>query len=373
MSDKRILHIISVSALAALSISFLFSNGGRAVAAVLMAIICAVTVVFIKKRGIPNFVYLEIAAIMSVIAAVYVTLYYLTGLKFGFSITSYGLSAGVIFKYVIPIAVIIISTELVRGIMRAQEDRAADILSYLSCVAAEVLIHYNLSDVVNFKRFMDIVAMVLLPALLSNFLYHYLAKRYSAIPNIPYRLIITLYPYIIPYKTRIPDSLLAFVNLILPLIIYVFIDYLYEKKKKCAFTKTVKLGVAITVASVILMSSFVMLVSNAFRFGAYVIATESMTGDLTKGDIAIYEQYGGKTVKEGQIIVFEKNGSIVIHRVAEVTNINGQNRYYTKGDANGDLDQGYVTDKDIIGTVESKIPYFGYPTLWLRETIKKVK
>ena len=366
MSDKRILHIISLSTLVALSISFLFGEGGRVAAAILMAIIFALTFVFIKKRGIPSFVYSEVALLMGVIAAVYAMLYYLTGLHFGFAKAIYGSVAEVIFKYIIPIAVIIISSELVRGVMRAQEDKAADIISYLSSVVAEVLIYYSLSDIMSFKKFMDIIAMVFLPAILSNLLFHYLSKRYGMTPNVAFRLITALHPYIISYKTGIPDSLLAFVNLILPLVIFLFIDYLYEKKKRYALSKKSKVAVAITLVLLVMMSSLIMLVSNAFHFGAYVIATESMTGELNRGDIAIYERYESQDIEKGQVIVFTKSGSKIIHRVVDIANINGQTRYYTKGDANEDLDVGYITKGDVVGLVGLKLPYFGYPTLWLR-------
>lgn len=372
MSDKKILHTISISTLAALVISFFFGTGGRIAAAILMAGVCVATIVLIKKRGIPNYIYPEIIMMMSVIALVSVMLYYMTGLIFGFARTSYGSTGQVILNYIIPIPVIITATELVRNVMLAQEDKASNILSYLSCVVADVLIHYSLSDILSFRKFMDIIAMVFLPSVLSNLLYHYLAKRYGIIPNIAYRLIITIHPYIIHYISTIPNSLLAFINLLIPLAIYLFIDYLYEKKKRYALSRNSKIGIAVTAVLLVLMIALVMLVSNVFRFGAYVIATESMTGELNKGDIAIYEQYDDQKITEGQVIVFKKGNSNVVHRVVDIVNINGQNRYYTKGDMNSENDLGYITDSNIRGLVELKIPYLGYPTLWLRELVSKM-
>lgn len=369
MSDKKILHTISISTLVALIISFFFGVGGRISAAVTMAIVCAAAYVFIKKRGIPNFVYREIIMLMTVIGLVYVMLYYMTGLIFGFVGTVYGTAGEIILRYIIPIPVIIIATELVRSVMLAQGDKTADALSYLSCVAADVLIHYSLADILSFRGFMDIIAMVFLPSVLSNLLYHYLAKRYGVIPNISYRLITTLHPYVIPYVSAIPDSLLAFASLLVPIAIYIFIDYLYEKKKKYAISKNSKIGIAITAALLIIMLVLVMLISNVFQFGAYVIATESMTGELNKGDIVIYEKYDGRQIKEGQVVVFNKNGQNVIHRVVDIININGQNRYYTKGDMNSENDIGFITDSNIRGLVEFKVPYLGYPTLWLRQLV----
>lgn len=371
MPNKKVLYLISLATLVALLVSFFFGNSGRIAAAVLMAIVCVLTILLVKKRSIPNYVYPEVAMLMGVIAAVYAMLYYMTGLVFGFAKYNFGTTANVILKYILPMAVIIIASEFVRNILLSQEDRFIGFLSYLSAVAAEVIIHYTLSDIFSFKRFMDIMAMVFLPAILSNLLYHYLSKRYGFLPNIAFRLIYTLHPYVVLYETGIPDSLLAFINLLLPLAIYLFIDYLYEKKKKYALVQHSPLGVALTVTLVAMMTGLIMLVSNVFQFGAYVIATESMTGELNKGDIAIYERYDdGEVVEVGDVIVFKESNKYVVHRVADKSNINGETRYYTKGDANSEMDLGYITDGDIKGVVVLNLPFFGYPTLWLRDLFR---
>ena len=114
-----------------------------------------------------------------------------------------------------------------------------------------------------------------------------------------------------------------------------------------------------------------MLISNQFRFGAYVIATESMTGEINKGDIVIYEKYEDHDIEKGQVIVFEKNNSVVVHRVENIENINGITRYYTKGDANEDSDSGYITKGDIIGVVNYKLPFIGYPSIWIRSLFNR--
>ena len=36
-----------------------------------------------------------------------------------------------------------------------------------------------------------------------------------------------------------------------------------------------------------------------------------------------------------------------MHRVVKILNVNGINRYYTKGDANKHADDGYITKEDI--------------------------
>ena len=185
-------------------------------------------------------------------------------------------------------------------------------------------------------------------------------------PNIVYRLLISLFPYVIAVEVGLPDSLYAFAKLIVPLVIYWFIDALFEKKKQVALKKSSKWSYVGIGAFVCALAGYVMLVSCQFTFGMFVIGSESMTGELNKGDAVIYREYEDQVIEVGEIIVFSKNGGKVIHRVVEVERINGKNRYKTKGDANQDPDSGYITEEQIIGIANLKIPYVGYPTLWIR-------
>ena len=44
---------------------------------------------------------------------------------------------------------------------------------------------------------------------------------------------------------------------------------------------------------------------------------------------------------------FEKNNMSIVHRVIDVKQVDGEYRYYTKGDANGQADEGYITNNEI--------------------------
>ncbi len=374
MSDKKILHIISSSTLAALLIIFFipFETAGRILAAVAIVAAAVLSYIFLKKRPILSMNKKQIIMIISVISLLYLSLYYFTGLSFGFYKNPYAFNGDLFFTFFIPTVAVIVASEIFRYVLRAQEDKVADILCYLSCVFAELIVCSTASVAISsFSNFMDLVVETLFPAVLANLLYHYLSKRYGYYPNIIFRAATTLYVYIIPYKPAMSESLVSFANMMVPIAIFLFIDSLYEKKRRLALGKKSRLEVPITVLAVTIMLAVIMLISNQFRFGAYVIATESMTGELNKGDAAIYERYDDQTVIEGQVIAFRDGKSVVIHRVNDIQIINGQTRYFTKGDANEDMDAGFIYDSNIIGLVKFKIPFIGYPTLWLRSLFSR--
>jgi signal peptidase len=126
----------------------------------------------------------------------------------------------------------------------------------------------------------------------------------------------------------------------------------------------------LTAVAVAILIGVAMLISNHFTYGALVIATESMTGELNKGDIAIFEKYEDQFLQEGQVIVFEKDDSAIVHRIVDIKIINEETRYYTQGDINDNQDPGWRTDADIVGLVNLKLPFLGMPTLWLRSLFR---
>ena len=60
----------------------------------------------------------------------------------------------------------------------------------------------------------------------------------------------------------------------------------------------------------------------------------------------------------------------IIHRVQTVKSVNGAYRYYTKGDANAQSDEGYSTDDTVFALYKGRIPYIGWFTLWINDLFK---
>ena len=370
--DKKIIYILSSLILAILLLVFFINIGNsRIITACLLLPLTLTTVFMIKKRQSYSINKKEVILLTLITAALYVVFKEMTGLYFRFYKNPYFVSREMLLNFILPIAAITVMTEIIRSVMLAQKNKIVDIITFLFCVVAETLAFSNIAGITNFNRFMDLVGLTLFPAITSNIYYHYLSKRYGALPNIIFRSITTLYIYFIPTVTGMSDSLASCIKIIFPILMLALVSAMFEKKKKNAVKKGKRLGAIGTVLTCIVIVSVAMLISCQFRFGALVIATESMTGEINKGDMIIYEQYDNQFIKEGQVIVFTQNESKIVHRVVKIENIGGELRYYTKGDANDSLDTGYRTQADVVGLTDAKIAFVGYPTLWLREIIKK--
>ncbi len=369
--DKKVLYTVSFLIFAVL-FAALFVNvvSSKIVAACTLLPMAVATCLAIKKRRSLSINKKEVLLFSSIVGVLYVVLYQMTGLFLSFYKNPYFVSIETFFTTILPLAIIIISTEIIRAVMLAQNDKLTSVIAYLSCTVAELFTLLNVAEITSFNRFMDFIGLALFPAISANIYYHYVSKRYGMAPNIAFRLITTLYIYFIPMVTGMSDSLTSCIKIMLPIIVLVLTVALFDKKKKNAVQKGRKLGLIGSALAVTVIVSVAMLVSCQFRFGALVIATESMTGEINKGDVIVYERYDGQALKEGQVIVFLQGDAKIVHRVVAVENIGGEVRYYTKGDANEDLDRGYRVASDIVGTTDMKLAFIGYPTLWIREFIK---
>ena len=127
---------------------------------------------------------------------------------------------------------------------------------------------------------------------------------------------------------------------------------------------SVLVGVLIGISMMFLTSIFLNLTPVA-------ITTESMTGTVNAGDIALTQKYFGQPLEVGDVVLVQpEEGSPVLHRIVEV---NHDGSYVTRGDANDANDLFEPKPEDIIGVlfnpigqpVASWYATFQQPIAWL--------
>ena len=99
-----------------------------------------------------------------------------------------------------------------------------------------------------------------------------------------------------------------------------------------------------------------------------------MSPKIEKGDIVILKKVKKselKTINKGDVLVYNHDDKIIVHRVVEILNANGQTSFITKGDNNDTKDSWVIKEDEVIGTVKLKIKYLGMPTVALNELLNK--
>ena len=113
-------------------------------------------------------------------------------------------------------------------------------------------------------------------------------------------------------------------------------------------------------------------ISGYFYLWAISIASGSMEPNIHKGDIVIIEKtkYYNK-IKTGDVLAYNYNNKIIVHRVYDLQEIEGRYYFVTKGDANNNIDNLIIEEDMIVGVVNFRIPYAGMPTIWVNELWNK--
>ncbi len=322
----------------------------------------------IKKRNITSIYKKDVTITLIILGIIYLGFFYLMGVFVGFYKNVITFKFSTMYKYIIPVSVIIITSEMLRSIFLSQgKAKFSKILTTMSMVLIDLIVYVNIYTINSRESFADIIGFSFFASISCNLLYNYISSRYGNKGIIIYRLITTLYFYVVPI---IPDVYIFFrsvFRIIYPYAIYLILDYSFKKRNiAMEYHDSKKRVISFSITTIIIIL-IVMLISCKFRYGVIVVGSGSMEGTLNIGDIAIFESYNRQKINKDDVIIFNRDDVKFIHRVVKITFTNNEYRYYTKGDANQELDEGYVTRNDMIGVSKLRIKYIGYPSIWLRD------
>lgn len=334
--------------------------------AIIVTIIAvSLSILYQTKRTIrPN--YIKVFYVLLIFAILYLAFFYMFGLYSGFIKSSNLFVLQRFVKYIIPISIIIISLEVVRDRLLLSNSSLSFYFIVIITSLADFAVYDNIYNLSNINGFLSFIGLIVLTSFANNIFYTYISKNYGMKPVIIYKMISILFIYIVPYSVNIYSFFRVFLNLIYPLIMYLYIDKYYDldnyrKSNKIENRDAIDLGVFS-----VLVICFIALISCQFYYGVLVIGSGSMSGTIEKGDVILYKNIK-RNIQEGDVIVFKRDNNRIVHRVISIKNVNHQVRIYTKGDNNPLMDEGYVTEDTLVGKVLFKIKYIGLPSLWFRK------
>ncbi len=309
--------------------------------------------------------------------SVFLLLYYLAGIFIGFTSFTDNYSMFGLVKLIITLIVTILLKEYLRYLMLCKSElskftTSITVILFIFLDITILIPNGNYSDSYNIFKF---IAMTILPSISTNIAYSYIMRKAGYKPVMLYSLVISLYSYIIPIVPNPNEYIYTLVMILLPCILMYKIYKFYKKesdeeeKEREYYHKRHKFIKLIPI--VIVVSFIIYLYSGYFRYWTVAIASGSMEPNISVGDIVIIDQKVGKNdLKQGQIIVYKRDNTIIVHRIDEVVMSKNEKTYITKGDANKERDNIIVDNKMIIGKVNFKVPYVGLPTVWIHELLK---
>lgn len=380
--DKLKLYFTEILLFSCFLITIIVSNKMTyTTSAIILTVSMLIVKSLLKKKNTKSLYQKQVFYLMFGFAIIYLALFFFIGiLKNDFLRQPVTFEFKTLYRFIIPISISIITSEIMRSILLSQEGTIRiknfqgdipKILTFVNMVLIDVLIYIGVYDLTSYEQFSAALGIVIFASISCNLFYNYTSKRYGMFGIIVYRMITILYTYIIPITPNIHIYLKSFFRMVYPYFLYLILEKTFSKTDFVVSYTTRRRNFIEITAIVITMTFITMLVSCEFKYGLLVVGSKSMTGTINMGDAIIFEQYKKQPIRNGQIIIFKSDGLQYVHRVIDIKDINGEIRYYTKGDANEKEDKGYITKKDIVGLTKLRIVGIGWPSLWFRDLFKK--
>lgn len=218
----------------------------------------------------------------------------------------------------------------------------------------------------------------LIPILLKNILFTYMALKSDFIPAVLYDILYYLILWMAPILPKSPWILEAILQSVFPLLLFLQIKYIIEKRDRFHLNDVEK-G---SNPSGIIPLSIILVILIWFALGVFPIkpigiATGSMAPEFNVGDAAIIKKCSANDINKNDIIEYQMEGYTVIHRVVSIYQKQGNMYFITKGDNNKSEDKDPVREQQLIGKVIFKIPYIALPSVWIHslssQTITEVE
>ena len=300
----------------------------------------------------------------------YFLIYYLSGLLFSFYKPANYYTIANIVNIIIPLILFIIFKEILRYaiLVKSEGSKLLIVITCITFILLDLVPYYGMSTFkTSYTTFM-FIALNVLPYISINIVCTYIVYKCGYKPSILYLLVMELYALLLPIVPNPNEYIYAVFQLIAPFILLYRVYKFYKKERDEDVTRVIQKRQFISlIPGAIVITILVYLTSGYFHYHAIVGGSGSMVPNINKGDVVVIEKVESnyEDIEIGQVIAYKYEGRIIIHRLVKKVKAKDEYFFYTKGDANNDIDNYSIKSDMIIGTVNVRIPYIGYPTVWL--------
>ena len=307
---------------------------------------------------------------------VYIIIYFLSGLLFGFERTPYSKSIISIIKNLWFFGSIVVFQELIREDLIKNERKS--VINFVCMTIIFSLLDISLSNISS--QFTDVqsgfiyISTTVIPAIVSSAIMTYLVYISGAKSSIIYRLFVLIPPFIVPIVPNYDWFGTAVMGIVVPLGVYVYMNYVHvSKSERLSRREKRKYNPAVYIPVFVFIAVLAGFVIGVFKYQPIAVLSGSMSPTFNRGDAVVIQKLNTQEkdkLKKGDIIQFVSGTKYVVHRIKDITNDEyGNKLFITKGDHNNAVDYDKVHLENVKGKVAAIIPFIGYPSVWLSGAI----
>ncbi len=309
-----------------------------------------------------------------IVTLLYLIFNFLSGLIFGYTKNIYSYEPYSLIENIFQYVLLLFFIEYTRSeLINEEKNKLYIVIITIFYILLEIdytTFYNNLSSLESSFKY---ISSTIIPIIFGNILYSYLSRKGSYKLVLVYRIPIALYTILSPLIPSHDWFLLGIKGVVVPTIIYLvmkrFSGYRDERtvnRKKVSLIGYIPFFIVIII--------FVLFMAGVFKYKLVAILSNSMNPVFYRGDAVLYSKLNKKeaeNIKTNTIIVYNKEGQVIVHRVIDRFYKDGEVKYYFKGDNNISRDFDPVSPDQIIGKYEFRIKYIGYPSVLLYELFKK--
>ena len=306
---------------------------------------------------------------ISICLLVYFLLYYLLGLLVGFTKVINYWTLKNLYTIFIPLILTIVLKEVFRYMMfvKSEGSKLLIVTSTILCVFLDLAGMFNESIFLSPYSTFSFFAVTVIPIISTNVFCSYLSYKTGYKCSIYYLLIKSLYVYLLPIIPNPSEYVYSVIELLVPMVfLYRIYKFFLKDRDEEVVREYHKKKLHGLIVPTLIVIFLVYITSGSFYYHAIAIASGSMEPNVNKGDVVVIEKkVDFENLELGQIIAYKKGNIIVVHRLINKIKVDDKYYFYTKGDANDSQDNYEITEDMYIGIVNGKVPYIGYPTVWV--------
>lgn len=308
---------------------------------------------------------------IGVIYLIYYILYFMIGIRIGFSHNPYNVTvSGMLENIILTIPIFLIQEYVRYYLFSTTKEEQKGILA-LTLAFVFTFANFNiLTDVRYFQSLSGVgylFLFLLIPYFVKDLMLSFLCNFGGYLVSISYLLIPYLVLYTMPILPTLDPKLVTIFELLALFLLFLITSSLvWKEKTKNYHIPSLKTGIGYFVVIIVFLFLGVKVVPE----NTLVIASNSMYSYIHRGDIVLIQKKPFSSVQKDDIIKYRLDNQYIVHRVVEIkTNDKHEKYFVTKGDNNKEMDLYPVTEDQYEGVVVGKIPFLGYPRLILNDIL----
>lgn len=296
---------------------------------------------------------------------------YFSGLFIGFIKSAYRFNFLNLLLLLFPNLLLIIFGEWMRQLIccKGEYRKLIIVLSTIIFVFLDITFLAPTYDFSNIPQIFDFCFSIVIPSISKNILLTYLVLKVGSIPTIIYQIVMGSSLFILPIYPNFNLYLKSLLLLLFPLIIlYQTYRTIHRQYPVPVVSKNSKLRRLLLGILTIFLLLNIYLTSGVFTYFHMAIGSGSMEPAIHVGDAVIVKKLKKNelvNLQQSDILIFKQHDKIYIHRIVDINIKEGKYYFQTKGDYNDYLDPWIVDSDSVVGIMKWKIPFMGYPTVWL--------